>query len=174
MFFVPGTFDILVLGNTRRQRRINYLIMPITRSSDPHFTRNYLISMDEAQEITFDIFEILLNFCVFLIFLEILQMLKPLIGWDTALSKMKIRVLQRNSEPNKGNNSLIWHLFHSKWPRIDRGISGYHFWHFWNFAQFLSFSDFLGNSPNIEIPYWLRYSTFKVEDMHFTKELWTY
>ena len=173
MFFVHGTFGILVLGNTRRQRRINYLIMPITRSSDPHFTRNYLISMDEAQEITFDIFEILLNFCVFLIFLEILQILKPLIGWDTALLKLKIRVLQRNSEPNKANNSLIWPLFHSKWRRIDWGSSGDHFWHFWIFAQFLCFSDFFGNPPNIETPYWLRYSTFKVEDMHFTKEFRT-
>ena len=80
MFFVAGAIDNLVVGNTRRQRRINYLKMPIIRSSDPYFTRNYLISMDEAQEITFDIFEILLNFCVFLIFLEILQISKPLIG----------------------------------------------------------------------------------------------
>ena len=139
MFFVPGTIDNLVLGNTRRQRRINYLKMPLTRSFDPHFTRNYLISMDEAQGITFVIFEILLNFCVFLIFLEILQILKPLIGWDTALLKLKIRVLQGNSEPNKANNSLIWALFHSKWPHIDRGSSGDHFWHFWNFAEFLWF-----------------------------------
>ena len=107
MFLVHGAFDILVLGNTRRQRRINYLIMPITRSSDPHFTQNYLISMDEAQEITFDIFEILLNFCVFLIFFEIVQILKPFIDRGTALLKLKIRVLQRNSEPNKANNSLI-------------------------------------------------------------------
>ena len=80
MFFVAGAIDNLVVGNPRRQRRINYLKMPIIRSSDPYFTRNYLISMDEAQEITFDIFEILLNFCVFLIFLEILQISKPLIG----------------------------------------------------------------------------------------------
>ena len=173
MFFVPGTIDNLVLRNTRRQRRINYLKMPLTRSSDPHFTRNYLISMDEAQEITFDIFEILLNFCVFLIFLEILQILKPLIGWDTALLKLKIRVLQRNSEPNKANNSLIWPLFHSKWPHIDRGSSGDHFWHFCNFGEFLCFSDFFGNSPNIEIPYWLRYRTFKVEDIRFIKEFRT-
>ena len=173
MFFVPGTIDNLVLGNTRRQRRINYLKMPLTRSSDPHFTRNYLISMDEVQEVTFDIFEILPNFCVFLIFLEILQILKPLIGWDTALLKLKIRVLQRNSEPNKANNSLIWPLFHSKWPHIDRGSSGDHFWHFWNFAQFLCFSDFFGNSPNIETPYWLRYRTFKVEDIRFIKEFRT-
>jgi len=173
MFFVPGTIDNLVLRNTRRQRRINYLKMPLTRSSDPHFTRNYLILMDEAQEITFDIFEILLNFGVFLIFLEILQILKPLIGWDTALLKLKIRVSQRNSEPNKANNWLIWHLFHSKWPHIVRGSSGDHFWHFWNFAQFLCFSDFFGNSPNIEIRYWLRYSTFKVKDSRFTKEFRT-
>ena len=76
MFFVPGTIDNLVLGNTRRQRRINYLKMPLTRSSDPHFTRNYLISMDGAQEITFDIFEILLDFRVFLIFLQNPQILK--------------------------------------------------------------------------------------------------
>ena len=54
--------------------------MPITRLSDPHFTLNDLILIEEAQEITFDIFEILLNFSVFLIFLEILQILKPLIG----------------------------------------------------------------------------------------------
>ena len=126
--------------------------MPIIRSSDPYFTRNYLISMDEAQEITFDIFEILLNFCVFLIFLEILQISKPLIGWDTALLKLKIRVLQRNSEPNKANNSLIWPLLHSKGPHIDRGSSGDHFWYFWNFAQFLGFSDFFGNSQKNENP----------------------
>ena len=55
-------------------------ILPLTRSSDLYFTRNDLISMEEAQEITFDIFGILLNFCVFLIFLEIPQILKPLIG----------------------------------------------------------------------------------------------
>jgi len=73
--------------------------MSITRLSDPHFTRNDLILLEEAQEITFDIFEILLNFSVFLIF--------------------------------------------------------------------------FGNSPNIETPYWLRYSTFKVEDMRFTKEFRT-
>ena len=36
--------------------------------------------MDEAQVITFVIFEILLNFFVILSFLEILQVLKPLIG----------------------------------------------------------------------------------------------
>ena len=53
--------------------------MQITRLSDPHFTQNDLILMGEAQEITFDIFEVLLNFCVFLIFLEILQTLKALI-----------------------------------------------------------------------------------------------
>ena len=70
--------------------------------------------MDEAQEITFDIFEILLNFCVFLIFLEILQILKPLMDWNTALLKLNIRVLKGNSEPNKANDSLIWPLFHSK------------------------------------------------------------
>ena len=139
MFFVHGTFDILVLGNTRRQRRINYLIMPITRSSDPHFTRNYIISRDEAQEITSDIFEILLNFCVFLNFLEILQILKPIIGWDTSLLKLKICVLQRNSESKPASNSLIWPSFHSEWPYIDRGSSGDHFWDFWNFAQFLWF-----------------------------------
>ena len=45
--------------------------MPITRLSDPHFTLNDIILIEEAQEITFEIFEILLNFCVFLIFLEI-------------------------------------------------------------------------------------------------------
>ena len=60
--------------------------------------------MDEAQEITFDIFEILLNFCVFLIFLEIPQILKPLIGCDTGLLKLKIYVLYMDSEPNTANN----------------------------------------------------------------------
>ena len=77
MFFVAGAIDNLVVGNTRRQRRINYLKMPIIRSSDPYFTRNYLISMDEAQEITFDIFEIFLNFCVFLVFFKISEKMKP-------------------------------------------------------------------------------------------------
>ena len=81
--------------------------MPITRLSDPHFTLNDLILIDEAQEITFDIFEILLNFSVFLIFLEILQILKPLIGRDTVLLKLTICVLQRDSELNTATNSLI-------------------------------------------------------------------
>ena len=40
------------------------LILLITRSCDPQFTRNDLISMEEAQEITFGIFEILLNFFI--------------------------------------------------------------------------------------------------------------
>ena len=145
MSFVPGTIDNLVLGNTRRQRRINYLKMPIIRSSDPYFTRNYLISMDEAQEITFDIFEILLNFCVFLIFLEILQILKPLIDGDTALLKLEICVSKRNSEPNNDHNSFKWRPFHSIWPYIDAGSSEDHFWHFWNFPEFLCFSGFFGN-----------------------------
>ena len=69
--------------------------MPLTWSSGLYFTRNDLISTEEAQEITFGIFEILLNFWGFLIFLEI---------------------------PKKMKN-----------------------------------------------PYWLRYNTFKVEDMRFTK-----
>ena len=126
--------------------------MPITRLSDANFTLNDLILIEEAQEITFDIFEILLNFCVFLIFLEIPQILKPLIGWDTALLKLKICVLQRDSELNTATNSLIWPLFHSKWPHIDGGSSGDHFWHFWNFAEFLCFSEFFGNSLKNENP----------------------
>ena len=69
--------------------------MSITRLSHRHFTLNDLILTEEAQEITFDIFEILLNFWVFLIFLEIPKKMKT--------------------------------------------------------------------------PYWLRYNTFKVEDMRFTK-----
>ena len=36
-----------------------------------HFTRNELISLQEAGEITFDIFETLLNFCIFLGLFEI-------------------------------------------------------------------------------------------------------
>ena len=108
-------------------------------------------------------------FVFFWIFWKFPKKWKPLIGWDTALLKLKICVLQRDSEPKSASNSLIWPSFHSKWPYIDRGSSGDHFWHFWNFAQFLCFSDFFGNSPNIETPYWLRYSTFKVEDMRFTK-----
>ena len=69
--------------------------MPISRSSDPHFTWNDLISIEEAQKITFDIFEILLNFCVFLDFLEISEKMKTRIGWDTALLKSKIWLLQK-------------------------------------------------------------------------------
>ena len=53
--------------------------MPITRSFDSDFTQDDLISIEEAQEITFDIFEILLNFCVFLIFLEIPKYWNPLL-----------------------------------------------------------------------------------------------
>ena len=74
--------------------------MRIIQSSDPNYTRNDLIWRGEAQEITFDLFEILLNFCLLLIFLEILKILKT--------------------------------------------------------------------------PYWLRYSSFNVEDMRFTKEFRTY
>jgi len=200
---------------------------PLPRSSELYFTRNDLISMEEAQEITFDIFGILLNFCVFLIFLEIpwkkktpywprysafkvedmrftkgirtqiclllahptfisLEMTlyrqrklrrslltflkfcsifgvfwffwkfpkkwKPLIDWDTALLKLKICVLQRDSELNTATNSLIWPLFHSEWPHIDGGSSGDHFWHFWNFAEFLCFSEFFGYSLKNENP----------------------
>ena len=120
--------------------------MPITRLSDPYYTLNDLILIQEAHEITFDIFQILLNFSVFLIFLENLQILKLLIGWDTALLKLTICVLQRHSELNTATNSLIWPLFHSKWPHIGGGSSGDYFWHFWNFAEFLCFSDFFGNS----------------------------
>ena len=47
---------------------IQNLIGPITGSLNPSFTRNEFITMQKAQEITFDIFEFLLNFCVFLIF----------------------------------------------------------------------------------------------------------
>jgi hypothetical protein len=49
-------------------KEIQNLIGPITLSLDPYFTRNEFITMQKAQGITFDIFEILLNFCVFLIF----------------------------------------------------------------------------------------------------------
>ena len=139
--------------------------MPIISLSDPHFILNDLIFIEEAQEITFDIFEILLNFSVFLIFLEILQILKPLIGWDTALLKLKICVLQRDSELNTATNSLIWPLFHSKWPHIDGGSSGDYFWHFWNFAEFLCFLGFLEISKILKTRYWPRYITVKVEDM---------
>ena len=66
---------------------------------DPHFTRENHIMTGEGQEITFDLFEILLNYCVFLIFL--------------------------------------------KFPKI------------------------------LKNTYWLRYITFKVEDMRLTKELRT-
>ena len=155
-------------------KEIQNLIGPITHWLDPYFTRNEFITMQKAQEITFDIFEILLNFSIFLIlFCKFPKYWKPLIGWDTALLKLKICVLQRDSEPNTAPNTLIWHSFDPIWPHIDRGSSGDHFWHFWNFAQFLCFSDFFGNSPNIETSYWLRYSTCKVEDSRFTKEFRT-
>ena len=106
--------------------------------------------MEEAREITFDIFEILLNFCVFLIFLEISKISKPVIGRDTALLKLKICHLQSNSEPNTVNNWRMWPAFQSKWRHIDGGSSGDHFWHFWNFAEFLYFSDFFGNFQNFQ------------------------
>ena len=67
---------------------------------------------------------------------------KPRIGWDIALLKLRISLLQRDPKPNTANNSLKWPAFHSKWPHIDTGSSGDHFWHFWNFAQFLCFSVF--------------------------------
>ena len=67
---------------------------------------------------------------------------KPRIGRDTALLKLKIWLLQRDSEPNTANNSLKWPPFHSIWPHIDAGSSWDHFWHFSNFAQFLCFSVF--------------------------------
>ena len=97
----------------------------------------------------------------------------PVFGWDTPLLKLNIWLLQRNPKPNNANSSLMWPPFHSKWPHIGTGSSGDHFWHFWNFAEFLCFSDFFGNFPNIETPYWLRCRTFKVGDMRFTKEFRT-
>ena len=118
----------------------------------------------------FPIFAILLNFCVFLIFLEIAQKLKPLISWDTGLSKSNICVLKRNSGLKNANNSLIRYPCHSKCPCFDRRSSGDHTRHFWKFAQFSFFSVFFGIPPNIEIPYWLRNRTFKVEHMRLRKK----
>ena len=91
-------------------------------------------------------------FVFFWFFWKLPKKWKPHIGWDTALLKLKICVLQRDSEPKSASNSLIWPSFHSKWPCIDRGSSGDQFWHFWNFAQFLGFSDFFGNSQKNENP----------------------
>ena len=73
------------------------------------------------------------------------QKWKPRIGWDTALLKLKIWLLQRDSEPNTVNNSLQWTAFHSNRSSIDTTSSGDHFWNFWNFPEFLCFSGFFGN-----------------------------
>ena len=51
------------------------MILQITRVFDSYLTQNDAISMQKTPEITFDIFEILLNFCFFLIFLEIPKVL---------------------------------------------------------------------------------------------------
>ena len=91
-------------------------------------------------------------FCFSDFFWKLPKKWKPLIGWDTTLLKLKICVLQRDSELNTATNSLIWPLLHSQWPHIDGGSSGDHFWHFWNFAEFLCFSEFFGNSLKNENP----------------------
>ena len=57
-------------------KAIENLLLQITRTFEPHITQNSLILMEEARDITFGIFEILLNFCVFLIFLKIPKILK--------------------------------------------------------------------------------------------------
>ena len=98
---------------------------------------------------------------------------KLVIGWDTALLKLKICHLQGEWEPNTANNSLMWPPYHTKWHHIDGERSGDHFWHFWNFAELLCFSDFFGNFQNIKTRYWPRYSYFKVEDMPFIKQFRT-
>ena len=51
-------------------------MQPITGSCDPHFTRNDIVLIEEAEETTFDIFDILLKFCAFPVFLEISKILK--------------------------------------------------------------------------------------------------
>ena len=86
-------------------------------------------------------------------FWKFLKKWKPLIGWDTALLKLKICVLHRDSGPRSAFNIFKWPSFHSKSLYNERGGSGDHFWHFWNFAQFLCFSHFFGNSQNIEHPF---------------------
>ena len=50
--------------------------MPIIRPCHPQFAIHDVIIMDEAQEITFDILEILLDFRIFLIFLQNPQILE--------------------------------------------------------------------------------------------------
>ena len=60
--------------------------MPITRLPHPHFTLNDLILIEEAQEITFDIFEILPNFCDFLCFFENFQKLSIFWGLKSTWS----------------------------------------------------------------------------------------
>ena len=91
-------------------------------------------------------------FVFFWMFWKLPKKSKPLIGWDTTILKLKICVLQRDSEPNTANNSLKWPPFHSIWPHIDAGSSGDHFWHFWNFPEFLCFSGFFGNFRKNENP----------------------
>ena len=94
----------------------------------------------------------------------------PVFGWDTPLLKLKIWFLQRNPKHNNSNISPMWAPFHSKWPYIDTGSSEDHFWHFWNFVNFCVFLTFLEIPKILNTRHWLRYSTFKIEGMAFTKE----
>ena len=74
--------------------------MPITRPCDPHMTRNDLISMEEGQEITFDIFEILLNFRVFLCFFENFQNLS-VFGGLKCIGRAKFSGILRIKSANR-------------------------------------------------------------------------
>ena len=94
----------------------------------------------------------------------------PVFGWNTSLLKLKIWLLQRTPKPENSNISLMRPPLHSKWPYLDTGSSWDHFWHFWNVVNFCVFLTFLEIPKILNILYWLRYSTFKVEGMASTKE----
>jgi len=107
-------------------------------------------------------------FVFFWVFWKFPKKWKPRIGWDTALLKLRMWLLQRDSEPNTTNISLKWPAFHSNWPHIDAASSGDYFWHFWNFPEFLCFSHFFGNSDNATKK-WTFFRTEKFRSKNFEK-----
>ena len=124
-------------------KAIPNIILPITRVFDSYFTRNtsYWCRNLPTSRLTF------LKFCSIFVFFSFFwkfpKYWTPVIGWDTALLKLKIWLLQRTPKPENSNISLMQPPFRSKWPYLDTGSSWDHFWHFWNFVNFCVFLTFL-------------------------------
>ena len=85
--------------------------MLLTRSYDLHLTRYDLISIEEAQEITFDIFDILLNFCDFLCFFE------NFLHWSAnLLGIFNIKCVDRTkcSYARRSDPPIPWNIFRAQ------------------------------------------------------------